>query len=106
MIEHEFDCSKLYFKSEDGEYKELGATTELEFESNKNEEDAFTKAIRIGWSNTEVYVATLTYKKWYKKKKGKHFVRYYKIKRGFNPKIINLLIGDKYERRKIKRNKR
>ncbi len=88
----EIENGKLYFKSEDGEYKELGTTTELEFESGK--EDAFTETVRKGWGTKDTFAIRPIYKVWYKKKKGDRFVRYYKIKQGIDPKIIKLLIGD------------
>ena len=84
--------NKLYIQDKDGEYKEL---TELEFES--DDEDAFTESVRKGWNTNNTLIIRPIYKLWYKKKKGKHFVRYYKIKQGLDPKIIKLLKGDKDE---------
>lgn len=34
-----------------------------------------------------------TYKKWFKKKKGKRYVYRYIVKEGFDPKVIKMLIG-------------
>ncbi len=79
---------KIYIQDEDGEYKELGTTTELKFESSKYNCD-FIKEV-----NGCSYVIPI-YKNWYKKKKGKHYVWYYKIKQGVDPKMIKCLIGGK-----------
>ena len=87
MIEQKINCGKIYIQDEDGEYKELGTTTELEFESS---EDDYTLIKEVNGCSCVIPI----YKEWYKKKKGKHFVRYYKIKQGFDPKIIKLLRGD------------
>ena len=35
-----------------------------------------------------------TYKKWFKKKKGKRYVYHYIVKEGFDPKIIKILRGE------------
>lgn len=34
-----------------------------------------------------------TYKKWFRKKKGKRYVLYHEIKKGFDPKIFDWLLG-------------
>ena len=90
MIGQRINCGKIYIHDESGEYKELGAPTEIEL--NDIEIDGFVEGEQ-SWKTNEVYVIPI-YKEWYKKKKGNHFVRYYKIKRGFDPKIIKLLKGD------------
>ena len=82
---------KLYFQNNDGEYQELRAVEKVEIE-----EDAFTKAVRSGWDAKDTFMITPIYKEWYKKKKGKRYVWYYKIRQGIDPKIIEkLLKGDK-----------
>ena len=61
MINGNMDISKIYIQDEEGEYKELGTATELEFESDKND-DAFTKAVRKGWNTNDTFIIRPIYK--------------------------------------------
>ena len=78
---------KLYFQNDDGEYQELGALEEVEIE-----DDAFNETVRSGWNTNDTFMIRPIYKEWHKKKKGKHYIWYYKIKQGINPKIIEKLL--------------
>ncbi len=86
---------KLYIQNEDGEYEELGTTSELALEPTEIKEDAFTKAVRIGWNTSDTFIIKPTYKEWYRKKKGKRYVLYSKTRYGIDPKILRLLVGGK-----------
>ena len=83
---------KLYFQNEEGKYEELGSTKELKLEPTEIKDDAFTKTIRVGWNTDNNFIVKPTYKEWHKKKKGKRYIWYYKIKQGINPKIIKELL--------------
>ena len=84
---------KLFVKSDDGEYQELGSLEQANIE-----EDSFSKVVRSRWNTNDTFIIKPFYKEWHKRKKGKHYVWDYKIKQGINPKIIKeLLKGGKDE---------
>ena len=91
-MENKINYGKIYVQDEDGEYKELGTTIELKFESSEYD-DTLSSCCNCNINNTLI-IRTI-YKSWYKRKKGKHYVWYYKIKQGFDPKMVKCLIGGK-----------
>ena len=89
--------SKLYIQNEDGEYNEVKEAILYEVGIANQEDYYFPEPLPTEYSFSKTIRFTPTYKKWYKKKKGKRHIWYYKKKYGINPKIIKLVKGGKDE---------
>ena len=83
---------KLFFVNEDGEKQEIGTTANLDYigiDLAEGEDEQVTTLC-----NKEVtFSIKPTYKEWHKKRKGKRYIYYYITKEGFDPKVINMLLG-------------
>lgn len=86
---------KLYTKNENGEFKELGVAGELELSDIDIDlsYDEFLKGLCIDEPVT--ITCTPTYKEFHRKRKGKRYIHYPIIRKGFSPKILALLTGGK-----------
>lgn len=85
---------KLYFQNEMGEFKELEGVGELSYSDVDYEsDDDFLKSMCIDEPVT--ITCTPTYKEFHRKRKGKRYIHYPIIKKGFPPKILALLTGGK-----------
>lgn len=86
---------KLYTKNENGEFKELGVAGELKLSDIDIDlsNDEFLKSLCIDEPVT--ITCTPTYKEFHRKRKGKRYIHYPIIRKGFSPKILALLTGGK-----------
>lgn len=79
--------------SDGQEYKEIAITSGY-LEPQQSKEVINDIDIKSNFYGEATLTIRPTYKKWFKKKKGKRYLHYYIIKNGFDPKLIQKLRGD------------